>query len=65
MPSISYRSDGIEWVKFGKLALKALLSSNQDTLHLARVAEQEKKELNKSVQGYVRGSDYYSGGDKS
>ena len=21
MPSISYRSDGIEWVKFGKLAL--------------------------------------------
>ena len=45
--------------------LKALLSSNQDTLHLARVAEQEKKELNKSVQGYVRGSDYYSGGDKS
>ena len=21
MPSISYRSDGIEWVKFGKLAI--------------------------------------------
>lgn len=45
--------------------LKALLSSNQDTLHLARVAELETKEMNKSVQGYVRGSDYYGGGDKS
>ena len=24
MPSISYRSDGIEWVKFGKLAINGL-----------------------------------------
>lgn len=45
--------------------LKALLSSNQDILHLAKKSELETKELNDSVQGYVRGSDYYGGGNKS
>ena len=29
MPSISYRSDGIEWVKFGKLALIAYLDKDK------------------------------------
>jgi len=44
--------------------LKALLSSSQDILHFAKKSELETKELNDSVQGYVRGSDYYGGGDK-
>ena len=30
MPSISYRSDGIEWVKFGKLAPIGYLSIDRD-----------------------------------
>ena len=45
--------------------LKAILSANQDLLHLAKKAESDAEELNKSVQGYVRGSGYYGGGDKS
>ena len=45
--------------------LKAILSASQDLLHLAKKAESDAEELNKSVQGYVRGSDYYGGGDKS
>jgi transposase len=44
--------------------LKSILSSNQDHLHLAKKSETQIKELHQSVQGYVRGSDYYGGGDE-
>ncbi len=43
--------------------LKSILSSKQDQLHLARKPETQIKELHQSVQGYVRGSEYYGGGD--
>ena len=43
--------------------LKSILSSNQDQLYLAKKSESKIKELNQSVQGYVRGSEYYGGGD--
>ena len=43
--------------------LKSILSSNQDQLYLAKKSESKIKELNQSVQGYVRGSQYYGGGD--
>lgn len=44
--------------------LKAILSSNQDQLFLSKKAEIESKELNQTVQGYVRGPQYYGGGDE-
>lgn len=44
--------------------LKAILSSNQDEVFLSKKAETKFKELNETVQGYVRGSQYYGGGDE-
>jgi len=44
--------------------LKAILSSNQDQVFLSKKAEIKSKSLNQTVQGYVRGSEYYSGGDE-
>jgi hypothetical protein len=44
--------------------LKAILSSNQDQVFLSKKAETKSKELNQTVQGYVRGSQYYGGGDE-
>ncbi|MFD2115832.1 Mu transposase domain-containing protein [Paenibacillus yanchengensis] len=44
--------------------LKAILSSNQDQVFLSKKETIKSKELNQSVQGYVRGSQYYSGGDQ-
>lgn len=44
--------------------LKAILSSNQDQIFLSKKAETKSKELNQTVQGYIRGSQYYGGGDK-
>ena len=44
--------------------LKSILSSNQDQLYLAKKSETQIKELHQSEQGYVRGSEYYGGGDK-
>lgn len=44
--------------------LKAILSSNQDQLFLSKKAETRSKDLNQTVQGYVRGSQYYGGGDE-
>lgn len=41
--------------------LKAILSSNQDQVFQLKKAEIKSKELNQTVQGYVRGSQYYSG----
>lgn len=43
--------------------LKSILSSNQDHLYLAMKSETQIKELHQLVQGYVRGSKYYGGGD--
>ena len=43
--------------------LKSILSSNQDSAYLENKADIVRKTLNKEVQGYVRGSNYYSGGD--
>jgi transposase len=44
--------------------LKTILSSNQDQLFLSKKAEIRSKGLNQTVQGYVRGSQFYGGGDK-
>ncbi len=44
--------------------LKAILSSNQNQVFLSKKAETKSKELNQTVQGYVRGSQYYGGGDE-
>lgn len=44
--------------------LKAILSSNQDQVFLSKQAETKSKALNQTVQGYVRGSQYYGGGDE-
>lgn len=44
--------------------LKAILSSNQDQIFLSKKAETKSNELNQTVQGYVRGSQYYGGGDE-
>ncbi len=43
--------------------LKSILSSNQDQLYLATKSKTQIKELHQSVQGYVRGPQYYGGGD--
>lgn len=43
--------------------LKTILSSNQDQLYLTKKSETKIKELHQSEQGYVRGSEYYGGGD--
>ena len=45
-------------------ALKAILSSNQDQAFLLKKAEKKSKEQNQTAQGYVRGSEYYGGGDR-
>ena len=44
-------------------SLKAILSSNQDQIYLAKTAESVRKERNESIVGYVRGSEFYGGGD--
>lgn len=44
--------------------LKAILSANQDQVFLSKKAETKYKELNQTVQGYVRGPQYYGGGDE-
>lgn len=44
--------------------LKAILSSNQDQVFVAKKAESVSKERHQTLQGYVRGSQYYSGGDE-
>lgn len=44
--------------------LKAILSSNQDQIFLSKKFEAKTKELHQSIQGYVRGSQYYGGGDQ-
>jgi transposase len=46
-------------------SLKAILSTNQDNAFLSQKAEAKSKELDKSTQGYIRGSEFYGGGDKS
>jgi len=43
--------------------LKSILSSNQDNVYLKTKSDTDKKERNRDVQGYVRGSDYYGGGN--
>jgi len=44
--------------------LKSILSSNQDIYYLESKADDEKKQINRTAQGYVRGPKYYSeGGD--
>ena len=44
--------------------LKSILSSNQDQVYIKNKSTEEKKLLNQDVQGYVRGSEYYGGGEK-
>lgn len=44
--------------------LKAILSSNQDHVFLSKKAEIKSSELHQPTQGYVRGSQYYGGGDE-
>lgn len=46
-------------------SLKAILSSDQDQIYLAKKDDITKKELNQSASGYVRGSKFYGGGDQS
>ena len=46
-------------------SLKAILSTNQDHEFLKQKSEVKSKELDKVAQGYIRGSDFYSGGDQS
>lgn len=43
--------------------LKLILSSNQDRVYLETKADTDKKECNRDKQGYVRGADYYGGGN--
>jgi len=43
--------------------LKSILSSNQDQVYLEQKASLIKSSINKDVQGYVRGPEYYGGGD--
>lgn len=43
--------------------LKSILSSNQDNIYLKSKADTDKKERNRNVQGYIRGEDYYKGGN--
>ena len=45
--------------------LKAILSSNQDKAFLSQKSKDETRELNKTVKGYVRGPEYYTGGEQS
>jgi hypothetical protein len=45
--------------------LKSILSSNQDYIYLESKLNTDKKEHNHSVQGYVRGADYYGGGNSN
>ena len=43
--------------------LKSILSSNQDLVYIKKKSDNNKKEHNSNAQGYVRGSDYYGGGN--
>lgn len=43
--------------------LKSILSSNQDFIYLESKSDADKKERNRNVKGYVRGADYYGGGN--
>jgi transposase len=43
--------------------LKSILSSNQDNVYLETKSDTDKKERNRHTQGYVRGADYYGGGN--
>ena len=43
--------------------LKAVLVANQDEIFKSQKNKNSIKELNKSVKGYVRGPEYYTGGD--
>jgi transposase len=45
--------------------LKSILSSNQDIVYLESKLYSDKKEHNRNIQGYVRGAEYYSGGDEN
>ena len=45
--------------------LKLILSSNQDLVYLESKSDADKKELDRNVQGYVRGADYYGGGNNN
>lgn len=45
--------------------LKAILSSNQDKIYSSKKSEAETRERNKTVTGYVRGPEYYTGGEQS
>lgn len=41
--------------------LKSILSSNQDLVYIENRSKIEREEINKGVQGYVRGPEYYGG----
>ena len=43
--------------------LKSILSSNQDLVYLKSKSDADIKEHNRHVQGYIRGTDYYGGGN--
>lgn len=43
--------------------LKSILSSNQDLVYLKSKSDADIKEYDRHVQGYVRGGDYYGGGN--
>jgi transposase len=43
--------------------LKSILSSNQDHVYFKNKSDTDKKVHNCNIQGYVRGADYYSGGN--
>jgi hypothetical protein len=45
--------------------LKPILSSNQDKIYLAKKDTRQNDSETSEKQGYVRGSEYYGGGDKS
>lgn len=45
-------------------SLKAILSSNQDKIYIEKKEAFKDKEGKKSVVGYIRGPEFYGGGDK-
>lgn len=47
----------------GYRTLKAILNSNQDKVFLSQKSKVETRELNKTIKGYVRRSEYYSEGE--
>ena len=51
MPSISYRSDGIEWVKFGKLAYMVNDDVNNKAINIEiKVAQYSAKAILKAMK---------------